>query len=85
MGDAAEEEEGWVNGQMKCSVCGWWPPLVRVREGKTERASDGWRWRQLERHILDVSDAEERDGNADGPHTQLLATVERIRCEEVDG
>ena len=32
---------------LRCRACGWWPPLVRVRNLVTCRASDAWRWRQL--------------------------------------
>lgn len=61
--------------EMKCKVCGWWPPLVRVRKEQTERASESWRWRQLMEHVFEQADVEEEDGRADGEHQQLEALV----------
>lgn len=59
-------------GDMKCAVCGWWPPLVRVRRGRTKRASDAWRWRRLREHLGEACGDEHYDGNADGPHNRLM-------------
>lgn len=67
-------------GQMSCSACSWWPPLVGVRHGKTERASDAWRWRELKAHVEIATADEERDGNYDGPHGKLARLLEEIRA-----
>lgn len=64
-----------LHGEMACRVCGWWPPVVRVREGRTEPASDTWRWRQLLAHIDDATGAEFADGHPDGPHSAINSVL----------
>jgi hypothetical protein len=66
-------------GAMACRVCGWWPPLVRVRRGQTERASEAWRWRQLFEHVCEVATDEAEDGRQDGPHMTLEEELFRRR------
>lgn len=65
------------SGEMKCRVCGWWPPMVRVRRrGDDERvvpASQSWRWRQLREHIFDVAAEEFYLGQ----HYELVVELER--------
>ena len=67
-----------MHGDMRCRACGWWPPLVRVRNEKTEQASDRWRWRQLVEHISAQAHVEEEDGVM-GPHARLEEDLHAIR------
>jgi hypothetical protein len=67
---------------MECRVCGWWPPLVRVRAGQTEPADEPWRWRQLFAHVEEVAGAECDDGYPDGPHNRLVFGLEELELAD---
>ena len=73
-----------LHGDMRCGACGWWPPVVRVRHGRTEPATDAWRWRRLEDHVENVAAEEYLDGERDGPHQRLAFTLDAIRQEVLD-
>lgn len=67
---------------MRCAVCHWEPPMLRVRDGIAKPASDRWRWRELVEHIMEQTDVEEADGRADGPHSRLEEQFWTIRNED---
>jgi len=66
-------------GEIVCAVCGWWPPLVGVRRGRTYPLEERQRWQRLRRHVgllafTEWSDRADVDGP--GPHEALLAQLE---------
>lgn len=64
--------------QMECRVCGWWPPVVRVRNDRTEPAPEAWRWGQLVDHVIEQAIVEYEDGRDDGAHVRLEAEIDAL-------
>jgi hypothetical protein len=62
---------------MRCRICGWWPPMVRERrrgdDVRVVPASQSWRWRALRQHIYELAEAEYYRG----PHEDLVMEIER--------